>query len=132
VGVIPGLAEGSYEAQVSQSERLTGISVAGQTGGLVVPYPDEYAPVENATQDAQALLGAISQLASGRTLSLNDHAASLDPPRVDQPRRVALWPWLLGAAILLFPLDVALRRLNLGWHSFIRKEEPDQEGKRAA
>jgi uncharacterized membrane protein len=132
VGVLPGLAEGTYEAQVAQSERLTGIAVAGQTGGFVVPYPDEYAPVENAAQEAQALLGAISQLASGRTLSLDDYAASLDPPRVDQPRRVALWPWLLGAAILLFPLDVALRRLNLGWHSFIRREEPDQERKRAA
>jgi hypothetical protein len=28
---------------------------------------------------------------------------------------VALWPWLLLLAIVLFPIEVAVRRLSISW-----------------
>ncbi len=38
------------------------------------------------------------------------------------PVRKRLWPWLLGAALILFVLDVALRRLDLAGRGLFREE----------
>ena len=38
------------------------------------------------------------------------------------PVRKRLWPWLLGAALLLFVLDVALRRLDLAGRGWFHEE----------
>jgi len=43
------------------------------------------------------------------------------------PVRQRLWPWLLGAALVLFVVDVALRRLDLaGYRVF--SERPQRYG----
>jgi hypothetical protein len=131
-GIIPDVSEGSYEVQITQVERLSGLPVAGQSGGMVVPYADEYAFVEKAAQDAQTRLQAVAEQGRGRVLTLQNYQASLDAPSVDQPRRVHLWPWLLVASVLLFPIDVALRRLNLGWYSRSSSAETPNSQKRAA
>jgi hypothetical protein len=36
--------------------------------------------------------------------------------------RKRLWPWLLAAALILFVLDVALRRLDLAGRGLFREE----------
>ncbi|MCM8747587.1 VWA domain-containing protein [Thermomicrobiaceae bacterium CFH 74404] len=57
------------------------------------------------------LLRQLAEGTGGRELRLPaDLVAS--PPVARLEERLALWPWLLGAAALLFPLDVAARRLS--------------------
>ena len=131
-GIASGLQEGLYEARVTQNEQISGLPVAAQTSGFIVPYPNEYALVDNAPEEAGALLRTVAGLGNGRTLMLDNPAASLSPTRVEQPRRIPLWPWLLAAAALLFPLDVAIRRLNLGLRSITRTRAGGDEERRAA
>jgi len=56
----------------------------------------------------EALLGAVAEAGGGEVLA---GAGLALPPAVEA--RVALWPWLLGLAALLWPLDVA-RQMGLG------------------
>jgi hypothetical protein len=130
VGIVSGLQEGAYEVQINQSDPSSGLAVASQAGGIVVPYADEYAPVENGPELAADLLRSVAQLGEGRSIDISDPSASLTPTSVDQPRRIALWPWLLTAAVLLFPIDVALRRLNLGWRAIRRLGKEDANPRR--
>jgi Ca-activated chloride channel homolog len=129
---VPALAEGTYEAQVSQSDPASNLSVAAQSTGLIVPYADEFVLSDDAAARASALLSSISQFGNGSILSLDNPAASLAPAQIEQPRRVPLWPWLLAAAILLFPIDVALRRLNMGLRRGQNNQDPPSDLRRVA
>jgi hypothetical protein len=131
-GVLPDLPEGAHETRVVQVDGRTGLVTAAQSGGLVVPYQAEYSVSSAGDTTARELLDAIMRVGNGRRLDLTDPISSLQPTRVDQPRRISLWPWLLATAILLFPIDVALRRINVGWSVFSRGGDRDVESKRAA
>jgi len=94
---------GSYLVRVTQSEG--GVVRHATTAGLVVAYSPEY-------RDLGTDLGSLRAIAraGGGTL-LRDPAEAF---QVDVPPVRAALPlgaWLLVAAILLFPVDVALRRL---------------------
>ncbi|MHC5018925.1 MAG: VWA domain-containing protein [Planctomycetota bacterium] len=89
-------------------------------GGLAVNYSPEYA---SRTADV-SMLTNLAQMTGGRKLSaliagVNGAAASLpaDPLFVEEERVFgaawALWPALLTTALLLFLLDVALRRIQI-------------------
>ena len=78
---------------------------------LVAPTPAEYRLL--GTNDR--LLAALRDATGGRALS--GEGAATEVWGHDVPASIAaqeLWPWLVILAMLLWPLDVALRRLNIG------------------
>lgn len=95
---------GVYLAQVTAYE-AGGEPVAGRTTGLVIPYSAEYATLEPD-------LSLLADLSGGHILVEPAQAFAHTLPL---SRRVSvLWPWLLLLTALLFPFDVAARRLRLG------------------
>ena len=98
------------------------------TGGLVVPYSSEYAVIENREQVASEFLADMAQLGGGQILSLDVITPVWRHDLVAQPIRVPLWPWLLLAGIILFPLDVAVRRLTVSWKDLRLEPRPSREG----
>ncbi len=107
-GQVVAGAPGAYQAVVSQ-QTLTGTVVATTTLGLVVPYPAEYRLP--ASPDAGlAGLRALAAVGGGRVLDLGQPVAAA-PLGSAPPTRVPAWPFLLTVALLLFPVDVAVRRL---------------------
>jgi uncharacterized membrane protein len=114
VQIAPGVYEaplgeidpGAYAVRVTQTK--PGSSPLGRTVGLVAQTPAEY-----------RVLGANeSVLAALRTASGGNAIESpLDPWRHDLTTTdtfTELWPLLLILALLLWPLDIALRRMSLG------------------
>jgi Ca-activated chloride channel homolog len=74
--------------------------------GYVQRPSDEYLP----TQGGAELLSRISTATGGRPLAKLDE---LGIANVEQRGETGLWVWLLVAAVLLWPLELAVRRL--GW-----------------
>lgn len=103
-GRIEETGMGDYHIRVSRREAGQVVAEAGTA--LALPYPEELRiePTDEAALRNWASAGG------GR----------FDPPpaaifgegRLRGSRAVRLWPWLLSAAILLLPLDVALRRIE--------------------
>lgn len=112
-GLARGLKEGVYSAQVNQYDQASGKSVGTQQTGLVVPYPSEYRLSTSSAAAAAALLGDLAQVGGGKRLDIAQPAAAFSHDIRSQPRPIPLWPWLLGLAVLLFPVDVAVRRLTI-------------------
>ena len=88
-----------FEATVERGDqRLTG------SVGYVQLYPAEYAP----QGDGTALLASLAQRTGGRALTtLADLRGADTPPPAPTH---ALWPWLLTAALALWPIEIAVRR----------------------
>jgi uncharacterized membrane protein len=114
VQVAPGVYEaplgeiepGAYAVRVTQTR--PGSSPLGRTVGLVAQTAAEYRQL-GANEPFLASLRA----ATGGTVI----ATPLDPWRHDltaTDRFTELWPLLLVLALLLWPLDIALRRMSLG------------------
>ena len=112
--VAPGVYEkdlgeigaGAYAVRVTQIR--PGSPALGRTVGLVSPVAAEYRLL-GANQPFLATLRAAT---NGREV-----ATPLEPWRHDLKLTSSfteLWPWLLLLALLLFPLDIALRRVSLG------------------
>ncbi|MFZ5916746.1 MAG: VWA domain-containing protein [Chloroflexota bacterium] len=109
---------GHYEARVVISQPGTvlvrlGIGEAGellgqQTLGLVVPYSPEY----RAGGADRGLLNELARLTGGGELPEPAAAFAHNLPAADRAREIGHTLLLLAA--LLFPLDVALRRVMLG------------------
>jgi uncharacterized membrane protein len=112
-GVVRGLGEGAYEVYVQQLDPSTGRVVAVERTGLVVPYAGEYRLPTGVEVRAEALLSDVAGLGRGRRLDISNPAAAFTHDIPSQPVRLPLWPWLLLLALLLFPVDVAVRRLSL-------------------
>lgn len=95
-----------------------GILNASQAVGASIPYSIEY-------RDLRAnahLLRKIAEVSGGRLLNPTDDIFGYQ--RVPAHRPTAVWIWLLGAAICLFPLDVGIRRVMIDreqWLDFLRK-----------
>lgn len=111
--VAKDLQQGTYAVRVDQHEPSTGKLVTSQETGVVVPYPSEYRLIDDQASLSKALLGDLAQLGGGRQLDMAQPASVWTHDIAAQPQRVPLWPWLLTLAILLFPLDVAIRRLSM-------------------
>ena len=118
VQVAPGVYEaplgevepGAYAVRITQTR--PGSSPLGRTVGLVAPTSAEYR-VLGANGPVLAALRA----AGGGTAIVTP----LDPWRHDlsaTDRFTELWPALLVLALMLWPLDIALRRLSLGRREF--------------
>jgi uncharacterized membrane protein len=103
---VASLQSGAYAVRVTQTK--PGENALGRTLGLVAPTPAEY----RLLGANEPLLGAIRSATGGTTL-LAPASAWLHDLRATS-RATDLWPWLLILALLLWPLDVALRRVSLG------------------
>ncbi len=112
--VAPGVYEtdlgeidsGAYAVRITQTR--PGAAALGRSVGLVAPVAPEYRLLGvNA-----ALLATLRAATGGREIT-----TAAEPWRHDLRLTASfteLWPWLLLLALLLFPLDVALRRVSLG------------------
>jgi Mg-chelatase subunit ChlD len=97
---------GTYMVQVIQRDAQEE-PVAQRTTGLVIPYSPEY----RRTGDGQTLLNELARVTGGETLTASMNAFA--PTQVPASRATPMWPVLLLIAALLFPIDVAVRRLRL-------------------
>ncbi|HET9496322.1 MAG TPA: VWA domain-containing protein, partial [Chloroflexia bacterium] len=104
-GDFPAPEEGAYLLQARAAS--DGGPTLSTTTGLVVPYSPEYRP----TADGGALLARLAALTGGGVISLEDLRAPFAPGPRPVRNTTELWPLLLLLAILLFPLDVGLRRV---------------------
>lgn len=76
--------------------------------GYVQPIPAEYYP---STVDGTALLQNIAEITGGQVLTSNDTGMPFIPePREAAPPSRQLWPLLVGAALLAWVLEIAVRR----------------------
>jgi hypothetical protein len=114
VQVAPGVYEaplgdlepGAYAVRVSQT--LPGATPLGRTVGLVAPTAAEYR-----TLGANEPFLATLRSATGGA----EVTTPLDPWQHDlqtTSRFTDLWPLLLVLALVLWPLDIALRRVSIG------------------
>ena len=112
--VAPGVYEkdlgeidsGAYAVRISQTR--PGAAALGRTVGLVEPVAAEY----RLLGVNLPFLAALRAATGGREITLPAD------PWVHDLRLTSsfteLWPWLLILALLLWPIDVALRRVSLG------------------
>ncbi|HFQ94249.1 MAG TPA: VWA domain-containing protein [Anaerolineae bacterium] len=114
---LPQTAPGRYEADFTPTEdgayfiRVAGSDGAGdtavgQTSGWVLGYSPEYSQFEANPE----LLASLAETTGGVDLT-DDPAAAFTHNLESEPTTQPIWPWLLLAAVLLLPLDIALRRL---------------------
>jgi hypothetical protein len=96
---------------VKADEVRDGAMARTETGGFVVKRAAE----QRTLQPNRALLEQLSQATGGREINQPADAFARDGEWV-ATRWIDLWPWLLGMALLILPLDVAARRLSL-WRS---------------
>ena len=114
VQVAPGVYEaplgeidpGAYIVRVSQVR--AGSTPLGRTLGLVAPTPAEYRILGS----NEAFLATLRAATGGRAIE-----SALEPWTHDLATTdtyTDLWPTLLILALLLWPLDIALRRVSIG------------------
>jgi hypothetical protein len=115
------MPEGVYPVEIEQRDPATGDIVSRDTTGIIVPYASEFELTDGAAEEGQRLMSELAQLGGGRVLAAEDPSASLVHDIQGQPVRVALWPYLLLIAILLFPIDVAVRRLTFSWGDILER-----------
>jgi uncharacterized membrane protein len=89
----------------SNTSTATNVNLA-QTVGAVATYSPEYKQLGS----NNALLKDVAGLTGGKVLTSPEQAFSDDLSRTT--RQQELWPWLLLLAILLFPFDIAIRRIR--------------------
>ena len=106
--------QGVYSVDVNQMDQ--GKVTRTEQYGFVIPYPAEYryfGPDEN-------FMSRIAAITGGRILRDPRAAFSTDGLRYQGLDWQPIWPWLLGAAMILFPLDIAMRRLQVPTELFAR------------
>ena len=114
---LPQVAPGVYEAPVGEllpgaytlrvTQTRSGAAAVGRTLGLVAPTPAEYRLLGL----NEPLLAAIRNATGGRAVTTAAQAWTHDLGTTT--RATDLWPLLLLLALLLWPLDVFLRRVAL-------------------
>jgi hypothetical protein len=88
------------------------------TRGMTISYKPEY---RRLTTDKE-FLAKLAAVTGGKVEpTVEDVFAVTQADAV--PVRKRLWPWLLLAAVLLFVVDVALRRLDLAGHGLLGRPE---------
>ncbi len=97
---------GTYLVQVTQQD-AGGTPIASATTGLIVPYSPEY-KIE--LPGLRSVLPQLARATGGQEIA--EPALALAPLAKPATRAQPIWPMLLLMAALLFPLDVAARRLR--------------------
>jgi hypothetical protein len=121
----PGRYEGKFPTKevgaylINLIEMREGQLAGSQVLGASVNYSPEFA----ASEPNFNLLRRISELGGGRILDISnpaDNPFEVGRKKTFQPND--LWEWFLRFAILLFPLDVAIRRVQIDraeWEKFL-------------
>jgi uncharacterized membrane protein/Mg-chelatase subunit ChlD len=97
---------GAYAVRITQTR--PGSSPLGRTIGLVAPTAAEYRRLGA----NEPFLGALRSATGGTVITTAEDPWIHDLSSID--RFTDLWPFLLVLALLLWPLDIALRRMSLG------------------
>lgn len=107
------LAPGAYLARIGELGREGVLSAdGGQTSGLVIPYSPEYR-IQGG--EGERTLSRIAAITGGRELRLEDAMLSFRGERIASKE---IYDWtreLLIASLLLWLLDIAVRRLSVPW-----------------
>jgi hypothetical protein len=119
VQVGPGLYEGGFDAgregdyAVTLSARAGDVNLAPLTLAVSVPYSDEYRMLSVDT----GLLGRLAAATGGRVITSAEDDASIAELLRREPGHVSgessAWRYLLLAGLVLFFLDIVVRRLVL-------------------
>ncbi len=112
--VAPGVYEtnlgeiesGAYAVRISQIR--AGATPLGRTVGLVAPIAAEY----RILGANEPLLATLRAATGGREILTAEQPWTHDLTATSS--FTELWPWLLVLALLLWPLDIALRRVSIG------------------
>lgn len=118
----PGRYEGDFEVgEVGNytisllSKSKDGAVSSAFTSGLVFPYSEEY----KRTRSNDLLLGQIAETTRGRIVPLDKALAGdagfFNHTLAGQDSLVAQWPFLFLLALVLFPIDVFIRRVMLDY-----------------
>jgi len=99
--------QGVYSVDVNQYEN--GKVARTESSGFVVPYPAEY----RYFGADDNYLGRLAAITGGKILRDPRAVFSSDGLRFQGQDWTPLWPYLLGAALALLPLDIAMRRLQV-------------------
>jgi len=102
---------GVYLAQIGQGDNQSTIE-SGSTAGFIIPYSPEY---RIANKEGLKLLEQVAAITNGRVIDSSDpkQAFQFEPARI---RQVYHWTRdLLLTALLLWLLDIAIRRLSISW-----------------
>ncbi|MEQ8189514.1 MAG: VWA domain-containing protein [Candidatus Eremiobacterota bacterium] len=110
---------GRYEGRFPVTEKGTYLISTGndkvgyQTTGFDVSVPPEY----KALGCNRDLLWHIAKETEGRILNINDYDKVFEHSVKQSYQVKVIWPFLIVLAMLLFPLDIAVRRIFLpeGW-----------------
>jgi hypothetical protein len=111
---------GHYEAKFATKEvgayllNLMDMKDGKIHGSQVLGASVNYSPEFNATEPNLNLLHRLSESGAGQVLDIAEPSANPflhDRQKTYQPRD--LWEWLLRFAIIVFPFDVGLRRVQL-------------------
>jgi len=101
---------GSYLFRIQQRQPNADGAFANYTRGFTISYRPEYRHLTT----NEAFLERLATVTGGAYDPTPEMLASGGDRTVAVRQRI--WPWLLAAALLLFLIDVALRRLDLaGW-----------------
>lgn len=115
----PGLYErrlkladsGAYRYTIEQDRAEKDGGPTTATTGLVQPYPVEYA--DPPAGSGASLLEQLASATKGRVFGLGELFAAETPSPADAgppAEPLELWPWLLQIALVLWPIEIALRR----------------------
>lgn len=105
---LPVSESGTYLMQVVQRD-ADNTPVAGTTAGMVIPYSPEY-KISQSLEGSQKLQ-SLAHATGGQMIA--EPALAFAPFARPATHTQPIWPAMLLAAALLFPLDVAARRLRL-------------------
>ena len=101
----PAIEQGVYQVRVTET------TASGQQRGLysalVVPYSPEYSNLESDIN----LLNQVAQITGGEILQEPSTVFNRSLPS-GQQKRTPLTGWLLVVAVLLLPIDIAVRKLK--------------------
>ena len=100
---LPAAEDGAYTVGVALSKADQQLEAHA---GWAKPYAAEFA-----LQPNRELLERIATISGGRVLQTADEAT--DAVKAETPRPTqAFWPWLIALALVLWPIEIAVRR---GW-----------------
>jgi len=121
-GAFTPTGEGAYLIRVAGTDPAAPAEAAAlaQTAGWVLSYSPEYqislpaadADLNAAPPNVRALLQLAAVTGGGSVTGAYAQVFAHDLPQPPSAAR-PIWPWLLLAAVLLLPLDIAVRRLVL-------------------
>jgi Ca-activated chloride channel homolog len=143
--IAPGRYSGGFPVGEVGNYTISLLSKGGEEGaqhavtsGLVFPYSEEF----KRTQSDDRLLAEIARLTKGRVVKLDDAIKGLgafyDHDLVADNTLVAQWTFLMMILMVLFPIDVFLRRVMLdygkifGWFGRRFRSTPDDKSAQAA